>query len=171
MDARRIVSLTEAERAHLEGLLHAGTSSARLQNRARILLLTDRSEGQARPDLEVAEAALTSRSTVKRIRRRFLQEGLEAALHEKPRPGAPPKVTGDIEARLFLMACSQPPEGHARWSLRLLATRLVELELVESISHVAVLKHLKRGRSSPGMCGRGASPSPPDTSSRKWKTC
>ncbi len=150
MDARRIVSLSEEERAHLQRLIHAGTSPARLQTRARILLLSDRSQGEHRPDWQVAEAALSSESTVKRIRRRFVEEGLEAALTEKPRPGPPPKLTGDLEAKLFVLACSKPPEGHARWSLRLLADRLVELDCVESISHVAVRTHLKRGKSSPG---------------------
>lgn len=150
MSTRRPVFLTPEERAHLKRLLRRGSSSARLQARARILWLTDRGTGHQRTDPEVAQATLSSPSTVKRIRRRFLAEGLEAALHEKPRPGAAPKVTGEVEARLFLLASSQPPEGHARWSLRLLAERLVELECVDSVSHVTVREHLQKGGSSPG---------------------
>jgi putative transposase len=150
MKPRRSIHLTGEERDRLEQLLRGGTSSARLQTRARILLLADRSEGDSRTDTEVADALLTSRSTIKRLRQRLVEEGLEAALTERPRPGAAPKVTGDIEAKLFLLACSQPPQGHARWSLRLLADRLVELECVASISRSTVADHLKRGRSSPG---------------------
>ncbi len=151
MSTRRCVFLTGEERAHLKRLLRRGSSPARLQTRARILWLTDRSHGHHRADAEVAQAALTSEPTIKRVRRRFLDEGLEAALHEKPRPGAVPKVTGEVEAQLFLLASSAPPEGHARWSLRLLADRMVELGSVESLSHVTVREHLKKGRSSPGM--------------------
>jgi len=95
--------------------------------------------------------ALTSVSTAKRTRWRFLQEGLEAALEEKPRPGRPPKITGEIEAQLIRqLTDSQPPEGHAHWTLRLLAGRLVELGYLESISHAAVGNRLKKTQLSPG---------------------
>jgi len=114
------------------------------------LLLAERSGDQRRTDWQVAQAVLTSAATVKRTRRRFLEEGLDAALSEKPRPGRPPKITGEIEAQLTVLACSQPPEGHARWTLRLLANQLVELGYLDSISHVAVSKRLKKTRSSPG---------------------
>ncbi len=151
MSTRRSVSLTVTERTRLKRLLRGGSSPARMQTRARILLLLDHSQERPRTDAEVAAAAFTSESTIKRLRRRFLQEGLESALHEKPRPGAKPKVTGEVEAQLFLLACSAPPEGHAQWSLRLLADRLVEVGVVESLSHMAVSDHLKKGKSSPGM--------------------
>jgi transposase len=144
------VKLSEKERAQLRGLLRRGAAPARVQTRARVLLLSDRSQGKRRTDEEVAAAVLTSVSTTKRTRWRFLQEGLEAALAEKPRPGRPPKITGEVEARLTVLACSQPPEGHARWTLRLLAARLVELGYVESISHMAISNRLKKMRSSPG---------------------
>ncbi len=150
MDARRIVILTSEERAQLQRLLQSGTSPARLLTRARILLLLDRSLDDHRSVSHVAKLAFSSDATVKRLRSRFLDEGLEAALHDKHRGGAPPKLTGEKEAQLFLLACSAPPEGHARWSLRLLADRMVELGHVESVSHVTVREHLKRGRSSPG---------------------
>ena len=138
------MKLSEEERAQLEGLLRRGAACARVQTRARVLLLSDRSRGERRTDEQVAAAVLTSVSTAKRTRWRFLQEGLEAALEEKPRTGRPPKITGEIEAQLTVLACSQPPEGRSRWTLRLLADRLVELGYVESISHVAVGNRLKK---------------------------
>jgi len=150
MSTRSAVQLSEKERSHLKGLLRRGAAPARVQTRARVLLFTDRSLGQHRTHEQVAEAVLTSVSTAKRTRWRFLREGLEAALAEKPRPGRPPKITGEIEAQLTVLACSQPPEGHAHWTLRLLAGRLVELGYLESISHVAVGNRLKKTRSSPG---------------------
>lgn len=150
MSTRSAVQLSDKERTHLKGLLRRGAAPARVQTRARVLLLSDRSRGERRTDEQVAEAVLTSLSTAKRTRWRFLQEGLKAALEEKPRPGRPPKITGEIEAQLTVLACSQPPEGHSRWTLRLLAGRLVELGYLESISHAAVGNRLKKTKSSPG---------------------
>jgi transposase len=150
MSTRTAVTLSEEERSHLAGLLRRGAAPARVQTRARVLLLSDRGRGERRTDEEVAAAVLTSVSTARRTRGRFLQEGLEAALGEKPRPGRPPKITGEIEAQLTVLACSQPPEGHAHWTLRLLASRLVELGYVESLSHVAVGNRLKKTKSSRG---------------------
>jgi transposase len=142
--------LSEEERSRLRGLLRRGAAPARVQTRARILLLTDASLGRHRPEEDVSRAVLTSVSTVRRTRGRFLAEGVEAALTEKPRPGAPPKITGEIEAELVLLACSHPPEGHDSWTLRLLADRMVALGHLDSISHVAVGKRLKKTQSSPG---------------------
>jgi transposase len=150
MSTRSAVQLSDKERSHLKGLLRRGAAPARVQTRARVLLLSDRSRGERRTDEQVAAAVLTSVMTTKRTRWRFLREGLEAALAEKPRPGRPPKITGEIEAQLTVLACSQPPEGHAHWTLRLLAGRLVELGYLESISHVAVGNRLKKTKSSPG---------------------
>ena len=144
------IQLTTAERNELDRLIRAGHSPARTQTRARILLLSDRSEGQKRTAKEVAAALLCSPSTVANVRRRFNQDGLPAALYEKPRPGQKPKVTGDIEAKLTMLACSQPPEGHARWTLRLLAERMIELEYIDYVSHVTVGEVLKKTKSSPG---------------------
>lgn len=150
MATRSVVKLSEEERSQLKGLLRRGAAPARVHTRARILLLADRSRGERRTDEQVAAAVLTSLMTAKRTRWRFLQEGLEAALAEKPRPGRPPKITGEIEAQLTVLACSQPPEGHARWTLRLLADQLVELGYLESISHTAVADRLKKTKSNPG---------------------
>lgn len=150
MSTRSAVTLSEKERSLLEGVLRRGAAPARVQTRARVLLLSDRGRGERRTDEEVAAAVLTSVSTARRTRGRFLQEGLEAALGEKARPGRPPKITGEIEAKLTVLVCSQPPEGQARWTLRLLADRLVELGYVESISHMAVGNRLKKTKSNHG---------------------
>ena len=100
--------------------------------------MTDRSQGQKRADGEIATAPLSSTGTVWDERLRFEKGGLGAALYDKPRPGAQPKFTGEVEARLTVLACSDPPAGHGRWTLRLLADRMMELGYVEYISHVTV---------------------------------
>lgn len=123
---------------------------ARTQTKARILLLIDRAQAHPRSDAEVAEVLSVSRPTILRTRRRFVLEGMEAALYDKPRPGAQPKITGDVEAQLTLLACSTPPDGKARWTLQMLADTLVELQLVDSISDVAVMHRLKKTTSNPG---------------------
>jgi len=131
-------------------VIHRGDEPARTQTRARILLLTDYSQGNHWSDGAIAAALLCSQKTVVHVRQRYLAEGLAAALYDKPRPGQRPKLTGEVEAHLTLLACSDPPEGYARWTMRLLADKLVELELVEEISHVAVWARLKKMTSSPG---------------------
>lgn len=142
--------LTSEQRAELESFFKSGNAPARVQTRARILLLTDRSQGEWRTDQAIAEALLCSRATVANIRQRFLKEGLAAALLEKPRPGRAPKITGDIEAQISVIACSDPPEGQARWTVRLLTARVIELGLVDSLDHTTVWERLKKTNSSPG---------------------
>lgn len=134
------VQLTAAERAQLLHQLRRGTAAARVLTRARILLLAD--DGWT--DAEIAETVLVSRSTVFRSRKRYAQEGLEAALQEKPRCGRPPKVDARLEAQLTTLACSDPPEGRARWTVRLLAEKLVELAYIEAISPMTVSRLLKK---------------------------
>lgn len=144
------VQLTEEQRSQLLGLIHAGDAPARTQTRARILLHTDRSQGQAHKDQDVACACLCSQGTVGNVRRRFAAEGLEAALTDRPLPGAKPKITGAVEAHLIALACGDPPEGEARWTLGLLAGRLVSLGLVPSITPAAVHGRLKKTNLSLG---------------------
>lgn len=144
------VALTQEQRTELEQLIRSGNAPARTNTRARILLLSDRSQSQKRTDQEVADAVMCSQSTVINIRRRYLAGGLQAALYDKGWPGAPPKFTGEIEAKLTVLACSEPPEGAARWTLRLLAERMIELEYVDYISHVTVRELLKKTNSSLG---------------------
>jgi hypothetical protein len=147
------VYLTEEDRSHLDNLIKKGTSPARVQNRARILLLADRSafsEGKARTRQQISEATLTCLPTVCRICRLYASEGLQAALSEKPRPGKAPKLSGEAEAHLIATACSKPPEGQARWTLKLLRSKLIAEGHVQDISEVALHKRLKKTRSSPG---------------------
>lgn len=134
------VHLKSSERVQLERSVNQGQHSARRLTRARILLLAD----EQNTDEEIVQALGVSLGTVHRIRKRYWHEGLEAALQEKPRPGAPPKVDRRLDAQLTLLACSEPPAGRGRWTLRLLADKLVELELVESMSHTTVRRLLKK---------------------------
>lgn len=147
------VYLTEQDRSHLDKLIKKGTSSARVQNRARILLLADRGpfgDGKKRTRQQISEATLTCVPTVCRICRMYATVGLQAALSEKPRPGKAPKLSGEAEAHLIATACSKPPTGQARWTLKLLRNKLIVEGHVESISEVALHKRLKKTRSSPG---------------------
>jgi putative transposase len=142
--------LKPEQRAELEAGIKSGEAPARVQTRARILLLTDRSTGEWRTDEEIAAALLCSRATVANVRKRCQKEGWQAALQEKPRPGRAPKITGDIEAQIALIACSDPPEGHAHWTIRLLRSRVIELGLLDTIDHTTIWERLKKTRSSPG---------------------
>lgn len=142
--------LTAEERTQLDALIRSGASLARTQTKARILLLTDRAVGHIRTDAEIAAALHVSRATIIRTRRRCVLDGVDAALYDKARPGATPKITGAVEAQLTVLACSVPPDGKSRWSLQMLADKLVELKLVESISDVAVMNRLKKTTSSRG---------------------
>jgi transposase len=134
----------------LETLVKKGHAPARIQTRARILLLSDRSQGDKHTQEYIAQALLCSRPTIWQICRRFVHEGLDAALSEKPRPGATPKITGDIEAKLVTLACSDPPTGRSRWTLRLLADQMMELGYVDSITNVTIGERLKKTKLSPG---------------------
>ena len=138
------------ERTELEQLIKSGSNSARVIARARTLLLLDRSQGKQRTMREVADAVMVSRGTVANVKRRYFAGGIERALYDLPRPGAKPKVDGEVEAQLIALVCSDPPEGRTRWTLRLLADQLVALEVVEYISHVTVGAVLKKTNLSRG---------------------
>ena len=140
------VILSDTERDDLKRLIATGTAPARKLTHARILLKADESaEGAGWVDEQLAEAVEVSQPTVSRVRKQYFEEGLEAALNRRPpKREYHRKLDGEQEARLVALACSQPPEGHARWSLRMLADRLVELEIVEDISHQTVRRTLKK---------------------------
>ena len=144
MPTKYHVNLTKEERKELEGLIRSGKSSARTQTRARILLLTDENQKKKTGTEEIATVLMCSLPTITAIRRKYVEGGLDNALYDKSRPGAVPKITGEVEAQLTMLACSAPPAGRSRWTLQLLADKLVELKLVESISDVAVMKRLKK---------------------------
>ena len=138
------IYLPKNERTELEQLIKSGTHSARVIARARTLLLLDRSQGQKRRIKDVVEAAMVSQGTVSGLKKRYFAEGLNGTLFDKPRPGAKPKIDGEVEAHLIALTCSEPPEGYDRWTLRLLADRLVTMEVIDSIRHVAVGNALKQ---------------------------
>ena len=145
------VFLSEKERKYLRKLVNTGIDKARKLTRARILLLTDESpSGLSNKDKEIMDSLGVCARTVAATRERFVEEGIEGALNEKPRSGRPREFTGRDEAKLTLIACSDPPEGRNRWSVRLLADKMVELEVVDSISRESVRKYLKKGISSRG---------------------
>jgi transposase len=143
------VVLTAEQRSNLEGSIASGRAPARRIAHARILLKADEggdAPGRAWPDTEIASALEVSRSTVYRVRTRFAKEGLEAALVQRPpRRTKPKKLDGLQEAHLIALACSEPPKGKKRWSVRLLADRFVELECAEGpISRELVRRTLKK---------------------------
>jgi hypothetical protein len=145
------VILSEVQREQLKSLIAAGTAPARKLTHARILLKADQSpEGPGWVDERVAEAVEVSQPTVCRVRKQYyFEEGLEAALNRRsPNRVYHRKLDAEQQARLIALACSEPPEGRARWSLRLLADRLVELEIVEEVSYQTVRRTLKKTLSS-----------------------
>lgn len=148
-----IVNLSEEERARLRALLRGGSRSARLQTRARVLLKAD--DGLS--DAEIVEAVGVGIATVHRIRQRCVEEGFEPALVERRRPGVPPKFSTKQHAHVIALACSDPPAGRSRWTLRLLADRVVELGLAEACSYETIRRVLKKTPLSPGKRGNGAS--------------
>ncbi len=143
-----VVDLSEEEKEQLEELTNKGQSAARKIKRAHILLLAD----EGLKDKEIARALNAAVTTVERIRKRFVEEGLEAALSERPRLGGAlrRKLDGHQEAYLVALACSEAPEGRGRWSMQLLAEKLVEVGLVEEICDETVRRALKKGASNRG---------------------
>ena len=145
-DAKYIVRLTAEERQRLQALVDGGRGAKSVRQRARLLLKADQAEeAPGWADERVAEFAEVSLSTVHRVRERFVEEGLDAALHKRPSPQRQfRKLDGVGEAKLIATACSQAPEGRCRWTLHLLADKLVELQVVDSISHECVRSTLKK---------------------------
>ena len=152
MHQKYVVILTAAERDQLQQLITAGTASARKLAHARVLLKADKGPGgPGWVDVAIAEAVDISQPTISRIRQQFGEAGLEAALNRRaPQRVYARKLDGEQEARLIALSCGEPPVGHARWSMRLLAAKLVELEVVEGISHQTVRRTLKKTNLSPG---------------------
>ena len=148
------VKLTESERTCLNGVSHRGKASVRTVKRALSLLKADEGLG----DRGIADVLLISAATVARARKRYVEEGLEAASNDRPRPGQERKLDGKQEAHLIAFACSAAPEGHTHWTLQLLADKVVELEFAESISLETVRQILKKTNSSPGRRKSGVSP-------------
>lgn len=135
-----LVNLSPEERVQLQTLLRGGKIAARTLNRAHLLLLAN----EGKTDSEIAAALHIGASTVERTRKRFVESGLQAALSEKPRLGPSPKLDDKQQAHLIALACSDPPAGRARWTVRLLASRLVELGVTDAISRESVRRTLKK---------------------------
>lgn len=146
-----VVELTSQERKQLEGLIKKGKVAVYKIRHAQMLLKADQGkEGPGWPDRQIAEAFGAHLTTVENLRKRLVEEGLESVLERHKRQNYTRKLDGDAEARLIAIACSKPPQGRGEWTLRLLADRLVELSVVESISHMTVSRTLKKTRSNPG---------------------
>ena len=152
MNTKYAVKLPETERAHLRTLLGQGRAPARQLTRARILLKANQGDGgPGWTDAAIAGALDVHPATVSRVRREYVTQGLRAALERTPPDRVyPRKADGALEAQAIAAACGAPPAGHARWTLRLLASELVRLEVVESLSYETVRRVLKQTGSSPG---------------------
>lgn len=142
--AKKILKLTKKDQKELKALSQSGTLKARKLNRCRILSL--KSEGKTLD--EIANVLKMSKVTVNQICQRYEKEGLQSALNERPRSGKPSIFSGKQRAKITALACSDAPEGHSQWSLRLLADKAVELKLVDSISHMDVGRILKKTKSN-----------------------
>ena len=152
MEKRYRVTLTDEERQDLQKMVSVGKGAARKLMRARVLLVADQGEGgPAKSDPEIMEALSCGRATIERVRKQFVEEGLEAVLQPKPSNRVyERKMDGRTEAHLIALACGAPPEGRARWTLRLLGDRMVGLGYVESLSHETVRRTLKKTNLSLG---------------------
>ena len=145
------VCLSSTERNTLQRLISKGAATAKSIMHANVLLATDENNGKGRmSETEIAKLFHVSKQTVHTIRQLYSEKGLDAALGRKKRntPPVPAKITGDVEARIIALSCSEPPSGRSKWTLRLLADKAVELEIIDSISHVAVGQLLKKTNSN-----------------------
>ena len=136
----KLLFLSESQKAELQAMLEKGVHSVRSLKRGQVLLGLHKGHHPK----QVVEQVGVSLATVYHIAQRYKQEGIAAALREKPRPGQPSKFDKGLQAQLTALACSPPPEGHSRWTLRLLADTMVELRWIDSISHQAVAEQLKK---------------------------
>lgn len=143
---RHCIRLNKQERRKLQEIVQSGEDKARKITRCRILLLADKAKGKT--DEEISDALGVCLATVSNIRRRYCKGGLEQAINEMARSGQPPKFGGKVAAKITAIACSKPPEGRARWTLSLLADRIVELDIVESIAPQSVANVLKKTNSN-----------------------
>ena len=141
-----VIELSDTDRKTLNDIVTKGQSPAKLILRANILLASDKSNKKHMTVAEIANAFSTTPTTVQNVRTSYANNGLEATINRKRRetPPVPPKVTGDVEAHIIALACSEPPEGYSRWTVRLLADKCVELNYAESLSHMTVSRVLKK---------------------------
>lgn len=140
------VILPDNERIALTRIISKGTASAKSIMHAHVLLAADESNGKKHTEKEIASLFHVNAQTVHTIRKTYATKGLDAAVGRKKRQTPPiqPKITGDVEAKIIALSCSEPPEGRSKWTVRLLADRAVELQIIESISHQSVFRLLKK---------------------------
>lgn len=171
------IRLQPEEREELRKIVRAGKSSARVQTRARILLLAAERSVSSRggktrrsnSNQSIAEAVLVSARTVSRIRQRFVKAGLKAALYDCERAGRPTEIDGEAEAKLIMLACSQPPEGRNCWTLQLLADRMIALGFTKHISDTWVMNLLKKTNCDLGQSKVGVFPKSAPALLPRWK--
>lgn len=144
MRVKNQVRLKPKERKLLKQLISKGTEKARKITRCRVLLLAD----EGKTDTQIIEALKIARNTIRQVRTRYVKEGLESAINEQSRPGAPQKFSGHQKVKITAIACSEPPEGRRRWTLRLLADKIVELKIADTISYKTVERVLKKTNSN-----------------------
>lgn len=140
MKVKNQVKLKPKDQKKLKQLISKGSEKARKITRCRILLMAH----DGKTDTYIMEALGVSRNTVRTVRSRYVQEGLQAAINEHPRPGAPKKFSGLQRAKITALACSKPPQGRSRWTLRLIADKVVELKMTDDISYQTVKRILKK---------------------------
>lgn len=158
MEKKYIVTLTKEEHEELTDLVNKGKVAGYKIKHANILLKADEGEyGPGWADTRIAEAYNVCESTVRNIRVRFIEKGIKTALEREKRRKYERKLDGDAEAKLIAIACSNPPEGYSKWSVRLLADKMVKLEIVEEISHMTIQRTLKKMNLSLGSKNNGAS--------------
>lgn len=149
----QLIKLSTDELRSLKTIVKRGATSARVQTRARVLDLLHRQH----PPADIAAVLQVGIATVFNIKRRYLAEGLQAALHDRPRSGQPCRIDGVTRAKITALACSAAPKGHARWSLRLLADKSIELGFCDAISHSTVGEALKKTVFNRTATARGVS--------------
>jgi transposase len=140
MKKKNLIKLKPKDQKMLKQLIAKGSQKARTITRCRILLMAN----DGKTDTQIIAALNVARNTIRTVRSRYVHKGLELAINEKPRPGAPNKFTGRDKAKVTAIACSKPPDGHSRWTLRLIADAMVELDIVDDISHHTVQRVLKK---------------------------
>jgi hypothetical protein len=173
-ERKYLVTLTPDERSHLDDLLRKGKASALVLTRARVLRKADQADGgPALDDAAIAYDLEVGLRTISRVRQRFVERGFEACLQRKPqdRPSRTRTLDGVAEAKLITLACSEPPDSRAAWTMQLLADKLIELKVVDAVSDETVRRAMKKTRSSRGSGSSGASRrGRAGSSSRGWKT-
>jgi len=168
MTKQYIVTLSDVEQGALNKLTHKGRVAARRLTRAHILQMAH----DQFTDEEIAKALKTSVATIERVRERLVVGGLDFALQEEPRPGAPRRLDGKQEAFLIALACTTPPNGHARWTMQVLADKFIESKVVESsVSDETVRRTLKKTISNPGFVASGAFQPSVRNLSGGWRMC